>query len=155
MYEEMSKSDCGPEAEGTLADALAATRIGPLATPSMPPLNGGEPDTTGKKAGFVPHIHPDLEDLNFGAIGASSSKLPAPMRPSVLSDEEESFPEQRASLSDFSDYESSDEETHNARGGPSRRNYVTVSDDEGGTTVTPGGKRVEEDDPFADPFADR
>jgi len=157
MYEELSKSGDGPEAESTLANALAATRIGPPATAVVPSFNGGERGTTGKKAEPVPHLHPDLEDLNFGPIGATSSKLPAPMRPSVLSDEEESFSEQRASLSDFSDYESSDEETHKARGGPSRRNYVTVSDDEGVTTVSlaSGGKVLEEDDPFADPFADR
>ena len=101
------------------------------------------------------HIHPDLEDLDFGVLGASSSKLPPPMRPNrVEDDEDEDVQDRRGSLSDFSDYESSEEETHRARAGTSkRRDYVTVSDDEeiagfakaSTTTVN---------DPFADPFAD-
>ena len=90
------------------------------------------------------YVHPDLEDLNFGPLGHSSTNLPPPIRPSTLvSDDSRAFdrdgPDRRGSLSDFSDYESSDENTHRANAGPSyKRNYVTVSDD----------------DPFADPFAD-
>jgi len=90
------------------------------------------------------YVHPDLEDLNFGPLGHSSTNLPPPIRPSTLvSDAVGAFdrdgPDRHGSLSDFSDYESSDEDTHRANAGPSyKRNYVTVSDD----------------DPFADPFAD-
>lgn len=107
-------------------------------------------------------VYPDLEDLNFGPLGASSTNLPPPIRPSALSDDgEQDDIEKRGSLSDFSDYESSDEETHKAIAGPSsKRNYVTVSDDDDDdafasivreTASTTSGVA---DDPFADPFAD-
>ncbi|RXW22559.1 hypothetical protein EST38_g3297 [Candolleomyces aberdarensis] len=101
------------------------------------------------------HIHPDLEDLDFGALGASSSKLPPPMRPKrVEDDEEEDEQDRRGSLSDFSDYESSDEETHRARAGTSkRRDYVTVSDDEEISGFAKASTTTV-NDPFADPFAD-
>jgi hypothetical protein len=106
------------------------------------------------------HLHPDLEDLDFGSIGASSSKLPAPMRPKKVSDEDDEveYIDKRGSLSDFSDYESSDEEAHKAREGSSthqrKKSYVTVSDND---SVGFGDSRVgltQEEDPFADPFAD-
>jgi len=104
-------------------------------------------------------VYPDLEDLNFGPLGASSTNLPPPIRPSALSDDgEQDDIEKRGSLSDFSDYESSDEETHKGIAGPSsKRNYVTVSDDDdafgsivSGAPSTTSGVA----DPFADPFAD-
>ncbi|TFK36922.1 hypothetical protein BDQ12DRAFT_653761 [Crucibulum laeve] len=112
----------------------------------------------GKDRGEEPdaHVHPDLQDLNFGPIGASSTNLPPPLRPSTLSDDGEEIHEGRGSLSDFSDYETSDEETHYAKGGSSRRkSYVTVSDDEdySSTPFARGNSKVD-DDPFADPFAD-
>jgi LAS seventeen-binding protein 5 len=106
------------------------------------------------------HVHPDLEDLDFGSIGASSSKLPPPMRPKKVSDDsdEDDSVERRGSLSDFSDYESSDEETHRARAGSSthqrKKSYVTVSDND---SLGLGDSRVgltQDEDPFADPFAD-
>lgn len=106
------------------------------------------------------HVHPDLEDLDFGSIGASSSKLPPPMRPKKVSDDDDEgdYVERRGSLSDYSDYESSDEETHRARAGSSthqrKKSYVTVSDND---SLGLGDSRVgltQEEDPFADPFAD-
>lgn len=110
------------------------------------------------------NVHPDLQDLSFGALGSSSQHLPAPLRPSTLSDDGEEPAEAyvRGSLSDFSDYDSSDEDAHNAAGpSTSHRDYVTVSDDEGtghrGTKVgspVSKGALVDAEDPFADPFAD-
>ncbi|KAJ6520045.1 hypothetical protein C8R45DRAFT_953693 [Mycena sanguinolenta] len=109
------------------------------------------------------NLHPDLQDLSFGGLGSSSQNLPEPLRPSALSDDGDDTNEAyaRGSLSDFSDYDSSDEDTHN-RAGPSKtRDYVTVSDDEAtgyrGTKVgspVSKGALVDVDDPFADPFAD-
>lgn len=92
-------------------------------------------------------LHPDLQDLSFGG---SSSNLPPPLRPTRTSMSDEGEEQRgRGSLSDFSDYESSDEETHRA----GRKTYVTVSDNEedirGG-----GGATAASEDPFADPFAD-
>ncbi|CAK5264532.1 unnamed protein product [Mycena citricolor] len=96
------------------------------------------------------NVHPDLHDLSFGPLGSSSQNLPTPLRPSTLSDDgEDANPAyDRGSLSDFSDYQSSDEDSHQA--GPSReyRNYVTVSVDDLNST------RHANEDPFADPFAD-
>ena len=63
----------------------------------------------------------------------SSRNLPPPMRPTTSrysSDEEN----RHGSLSDYSDYESSDEEAHNRASSSGahqgRKPYVTVSDDE-------------------------
>lgn len=76
---------------------------------------------------------------------------------------------ERGSLSDFSDYESSDEEVHNraaTSASKGRRAYVNVSDDPDTDDAGPvargkggasGGVRrgalVDVEDPFADPFA--
>ena len=103
-------------------------------------------------------VHPDLHDLSFGTLGPEQQyagpsiswaptlkhlgrNLQPPIRPS--SDEEQD--RYRGSLSDFSDYESSDGETHQRAGQSSsalhaRKAHVNVSDDD--------------EDPFADPFAD-
>lgn len=92
-------------------------------------------------------VHPDLHDLNFGPIGGSSNDLPAPLQPTLsprnISDDEDN--DIRASLSDFSDYESSDEGTH--QNTSAWRGHVDVSDG-------PEGAIAQEADPFADPFAD-
>ncbi|KAG6817735.1 hypothetical protein H0H87_004526 [Tephrocybe sp. NHM501043] len=107
-----------------------------------------EPDT---------HLHPDLQDLNFGPLGDSSTNLPPPLRPSALSDDDEvNGDHRRGSLSDFSDY-SSDEGTHG--GAPSftrnQRDYRGLSDeDDEPYSKAPLTKQATEDDPFADPFAD-
>jgi hypothetical protein len=102
-----------------------------------------------------------LQDLNFGPLGNSSTKLPPPIRPSApLNDDtfDGDGPDRRGSLSDFSDYESSDENTHKTKAGPSsKRNYVTVSDNDGEDPVFFKNLPVRtpiHDDPFADPFAD-
>ncbi|KAG5719666.1 Protein lsb5 [Termitomyces sp. T112] len=102
------------------------------------------------------NVHPDLRDLDFGPLGASSNNLPRPLQPSTLSDEDEApKSNDRGSLSDFSDY-SSDEETH-ASGMSSRKqggkDYANM-DDEPYESRTPLTKQVTGDDPFADPFAD-
>jgi len=90
-------------------------------------------------------VHPDLEHLSFGPLGATS--LPPPLRPSSAMRSEDDRGRQ-GSLSDFSDYESSDEEAHAAssrkRGG---KEYFHVSDN-------PDDDYPVEADPFADPFAD-
>ncbi|KAG8736084.1 putative actin patch assembly and actin polymerization protein [Ceratobasidium sp. 414] len=89
-------------------------------------------------------LHPDLQDLAWG--GASSSHLQAPMQPSG-SAHTEAFTN-RGSLSDFSDYDSSDEETHN------RSPQNTYSYRHGVEEPNAPLSAQEEDDPFADPFAD-
>ncbi|TFY72806.1 hypothetical protein EVG20_g226 [Dentipellis fragilis] len=98
-------------------------------------------------------LHPDLHDLSFGTLGNEQGKLPPPIRPTVYgSDDDEVY--RRGSLSDFSDYESSDEAMH-ARAGPSSgtHHYQYSSDDE-----PPASSKTrpshEEEDPFADPFMD-
>ncbi|KAI6153778.1 hypothetical protein BKA82DRAFT_358585 [Pisolithus tinctorius] len=86
-------------------------------------------------------IHPDLQDLSFGSLGDEQGSLPPPMRPSTRrgsSDDE--WDQQRANLSEFSDFES--EDLHeNYRAGPSSNTH--------------GHEKSENvEDPFADPFAD-
>ena len=82
-----------------------------------------------------------------------NSGLPPPLRPNAR----QHSPEEalgRGSLSDFSDYESSDEETHNENATSSsnnqgRRAYPGASDFD----LAPK-KGLLDDDPFADPFGD-
>ncbi|KAG6821395.1 hypothetical protein H0H93_014192 [Arthromyces matolae] len=103
------------------------------------------------------HLHPDLQDLDFGPLGASSSNLPPPLKPSALSDDDDGREDTRGSLSDFSDY-SSDEETHAARNaaskqtGQSSKGYTYTGMDD--YSRTPLNRHNTGDDPFADPFAD-
>ncbi|TRM65906.1 hypothetical protein BD626DRAFT_566549 [Schizophyllum amplum] len=116
----------------------------------------------GKEPHDISHLHPDLEDLTFGGLGETSGNLPAPMRPTSAT-EQDIRAYDRGSLSDFSDYESSDEETHKRNASTSRREYLSGSDDDEDTAVGFRGANdkgglidtgSEEDDPFADPFAD-
>jgi len=101
-------------------------------------------------------IHPDLQDLSFGELGAEQRNLQPPIRPHTRSSHEERE-WSHGSLSDFSDYESSDEETRQFAGKSSgshvRKPYVNVSDDE---DEEEDARRhiAEEEDPFADPFGD-
>lgn len=154
-----AKISDNPDTE-TVTARMAAATITP-----KPISHSESADTKGKERNDNPgYVHPDLEDLSFGALGNSSNNLPPPMRPYARQEHayDDEVPDNRGSLSDFSDYESSDEETHkNATGSSYKRNFVTVSDDEdndgrasaSGTSKTKS--HVEEDDPFADPFADR
>lgn len=89
-------------------------------------------------------LHPDLQDLAWG--GASTSNLQPPMQASGSN--AEAFTN-RGSLSDFSDYDSSDEETHNQR---QAQGYSYRPGGQAGAPLS--AQAAEEDDPFADPFAD-
>ncbi|KAG1784185.1 hypothetical protein EV702DRAFT_957684 [Suillus placidus] len=92
------------------------------------------------------YIHEDLQDLSFGSLGNEEGKLPPPMRPTAhrtISPDSE-WDQGRGSLSDFSDYESEEEEqprnvAHQPAASSSLRQSERIADDE---------------DPFADPFAD-
>ncbi|KAH9858061.1 hypothetical protein C2E23DRAFT_802525 [Lenzites betulinus] len=105
------------------------------------------------------YVHPDLQDLQFGALGSEKGKLPPPMRPSVprSSSEDDAAAWRRGSLSDFSDYQSSDEDAHNRAAAssaaqPRRRGYVDVSDDESPDVRRNPKQGLLEEDPFADPL---
>jgi hypothetical protein len=82
--------------------------------------------------------------------------LPPPIRPNTrASYEDREY--SRGSLSDFSDYESSDEETYRGAGESSgshpRKPYINVSDNDDDEDEA-RGPIAEDEDPFADPFAD-
>lgn len=121
-------------------------------------------------------IHPDLQDLSFGELGPEqryagsvvsqlfalnhgNRNLPPPIRPNTRSSREETE-YSRGSLSDFSDYESSDEGTYEAAGQSSslkaRKPYVNVSDNDSDEVEEEDARRhvSEDEDPFADPFGD-
>ncbi|KAF7784048.1 hypothetical protein Agabi119p4_213 [Agaricus bisporus var. burnettii] len=111
-------------------------------------------------------LHPDLADLDFKS---DARHLPPPMRPTTFKSDDESDRDdrndKRGSLSDYSDYDSSDE--GGGRAAPAKRkSYVTVSDDSGAQlpmVVGPSNQQpiathasaIRDDDPFADPFADK
>ncbi|EJF66817.1 seryl-tRNA synthetase [Dichomitus squalens LYAD-421 SS1] len=134
--------------------------IGRSGTSSMGPGSGDESPTSPSSPSYV---HPDLQDLQFGALGSEQRGLPPPIRPTSArrSSSENDDTYRRGSLSDYSDYQSSDEDTHN-RAGPSssvqpRRGYVDVSDDDSSHDVRRDPKQSllrDTEDPFADPFAD-
>ncbi|KAF9778213.1 hypothetical protein BJ322DRAFT_1093712 [Thelephora terrestris] len=103
-------------------------------------------------------VHPDLQDLDFGELGEDKNVLPPPLRPNTRSTSSDEDFGGKGALSDFSDYESSDEEAHkkNARIASSSSNnhsgrnvYLGTSD----LDLAPK-KALLDDDPFADPFGD-
>jgi hypothetical protein len=132
-------------------------------------------------------LHPDLHDLSFGDLGEGQrwvenaeavvifthflglhcSHLPPPIRPTSRTDSDEEETYARGTLSDYSDYDSSDEEQHKRQVqqpqastsfGPqtARRNYISVSEENLDTSRDPRkGLLDDTDDPFADPFADQ
>lgn len=154
MYESLASTTLNPDTTEAITSSLANTTIDSTKHSNNPYLSSDSSPEAGMNRDYPTHVHPDLEDLSFGSIG-DSSRLPAPLRPSTMSDDEQEGVDQRGSLSDFSDYESSDEETHRNNPGPSKRGYVTVSDDEDGPVgAASKGKNRKMADPFADPFAD-
>jgi len=103
-------------------------------------------------------IHPDLQDLSFGSLGPEHRNLPPPIRPNPRSSHEDREIS-HGSLSDFSDYESSDEETRRdageSSGSRARKTYfINVSDNDDEEGEDARRHITEEEDPFADPFAD-
>lgn len=92
------------------------------------------------------YIHEDLQDLSFGSLGNEEGKLPPPMRPTAprtMSPDSE-WDQGRGSLSDFSDYESEEEEQpRNVAHRPAASSSLRQSE-----------RIVDDEDPFADPFAD-
>ena len=174
MYNQRSAPDYKPENDSNTGYAPPDASGDNQANPGM----HGESQNLNTSQNYLV----DLGDLDFGPLGDEQKylalilslsqpcsfilrNLPPPLRPSALrgdSSGAESDPwKGRGSLSDLSDYESSDEETHNAASGssqrkPGRRSYVQVSDDpdEDGRDATSNvevkGKR---DDPFSDPVA--
>ncbi|KAF7307117.1 VHS domain protein [Mycena indigotica] len=159
-YDKLSIAETEAATTDSVADGLAATHLNSSETElnklqekqRAAVLRAKQNSIRGRSGDSS--LHPDLHDLNFGTLGSSSQNLPPPMRPTALSDDGEDANEAyaRGSLSDFSDYDSSDEDNHNGAG-PSRttRDLVTVSDDE--TSPAPKN-RGHVEDPFADPFAD-
>jgi hypothetical protein len=89
------------------------------------------------------HIHPDLQDLSFGSLGNEEGKLPPPMRPTSRHATSAEWDQGRGSLSDFSDYESEEEEE--------RRNVVHRP---APSSRVHSESMVDAKDPFADPFGD-
>ncbi|ESK98076.1 vhs domain protein [Moniliophthora roreri MCA 2997] len=160
MYDQMSaapKTD--QEKAAAAAEGLAATHISPES--ELARLQGKQRAEVEKaKQNSIrgpstdSSLHPDLQDLNFGSLGASSSNLAPPIRPTTMSDDGKDDV-RGGSLSDFSDYESSDEETHKSSQSR-KKEYITVSDDSDDATT--GIRRItthdKEEDPFADPFVD-
>jgi hypothetical protein len=113
--------------------------------------------------------HPDLVDLRFGDAD-SVNGLPPPIQPNAPGSLSSG---NRASLSDYSDYDSSADEAPRASGSkgiPTSTRYSggasgsdagkyehrsQKNDDQYGGNAEPGRNLLDaDDDPFADPFAD-
>nr|ODN91769.1 hypothetical protein L203_01020 [Cryptococcus depauperatus CBS 7841] len=107
-------------------------------------------------------VYGDLQDIDFGGSisNAQAAKLPPPIKPD--SEDSDSY---GGSLSDFSDYDSSDAEwqathgpqavaykrqqAHTGREKTSTSEYATLEDDHNNK-----GLLEEDENPFGDPFAD-
>lgn len=114
-------------------------------------------------------VHPDLADLRFGDAD-SVNGLPPPIQPNAPGSP--SSPGNRASLSDYSDYDTSGDEVPRTSGSkniPASARYSRASGsgaakydyqsrkDEGHNSGNAETEHVllgDDDDPFADPFAD-
>ncbi|KAF8274106.1 hypothetical protein EI94DRAFT_1825824 [Lactarius quietus] len=147
----VSEQDVEEVRQGLEAADIAGSEIQKLQDKQRAAVQRGarRHSRTGHDASGSPSLHPDLHDLSFGALGPEQRNLQPPIRPTSDDDQYR----RRGSLSDFSDYESSDEE----RAGQSsslhaRKAYVHVSDDGGDDDEVARQHIV--DDPFADPFAD-
>ncbi|KAF8488531.1 hypothetical protein JB92DRAFT_3101042 [Gautieria morchelliformis] len=112
------------------------------------------------------NIHPDLHDLDFSALGSDAKGLPSPLRPTSPDSPLDDQRPGRGSLSDFSDYDSVDEETHNRKthsrdsaspASGSRKawgGYKTFSDEDLiGEEAVRRQALLDDSDPFADPEA--
>ncbi|KAI0361468.1 seryl-tRNA synthetase [Trametes cingulata] len=174
-YDLLTKPDTSEQQVKEIQEGLAATKlsngelgklqerqraaiersVGRAGSSSMRPDPGEESPTSPTSPTYV---HPDLQDLEFGSLGAEQRGLPPPIRPTAArSSDDDDDAWRRGSLSDFSDYQSSDEEAHNratasSSSQPRRRGYVDVSDNEAPHAGrTPKQAPLEEEDPFADP----
>ncbi|KAJ4485896.1 hypothetical protein J3R30DRAFT_3442746 [Lentinula aciculospora] len=161
MYDNMTSPDSKGDQSSAITTGLASTHI---STESEVNKLQEKQKAAVQKAklndsirnGSTGGVYADLEDLNFGTLGSSSNNLPPPLRPTSMSEESTGAgADTRGSLSDFSDYESSDEETRNARASSSKyaEDYYASSDEE--ANQSQGAKtKTSTNDPFADPFAD-
>lgn len=153
MYDQLSTAEPKPDADGIsagLSGVQLTGEVNKLQDKQRAAVERAKQNGSARAVAEDSDLHPDLHDLNFGAIGDSTNNLPTPLQPTLsprnISDDEDN--DIRASLSDFSDYESSNEETHQQNSG-SWRGQVEVSDDDGAVGITKATT-----DPFADPFAD-
>jgi len=168
MYDRLSVQDA-KSATAAITAGLAATQISPGSeNDTLPELQHIPVDRArnGKGRDQVQQsdllLHPDLQELNFGPLGASSNNLPAPLRPLTRpyhdGDHSVRGYDARGSLSDFSDYDSSEDHNPGANisSQTNRRDYLEASDESddevlGSGTSKPHARGA---DPFADPFAD-
>jgi hypothetical protein len=161
MYDKVSAPETSTEAEvtdaitaGLAAAQISSSEVNKLQSKQRAAVERAKQNSYRGKPSEdqASHLHPDLQELNFGP-GGSSTNLPPPMRPSSADySDTDDRAYVRGSLSDFSDYESSDEDTHNTRASSSKKNYVNVSDNSGDEGAR--GDKADTLDPFADPFAD-
>lgn len=113
-------------------------------------------------------VHPDLADLRFGDAD-SVNGLPPPIQPNAPGSP--SSPGHRVSLSDYSDYDSSGDSVPRASGSKSipaltrhseasgsgavKYDYSSRKDeDHNSGNAETESSLLDDDDPFADPFAD-
>lgn len=91
---------------------------------------------------------------SFHTLSHRDRNLQPPIRPNTRSPEDHDY--SHGSLSDFSDYESSDEEKRRGEssGSHPRKTYINVSDNDEDEDKDARRHITEDDDPFADPFAD-
>ncbi|CAE6531463.1 unnamed protein product [Rhizoctonia solani] len=173
LYDKMSKSP-DQDSDEEIRQSLASAALG-----DNPTTQGGERDTELEKLQFKQRariqreisrsslrsnltagapgagvgaagaaaLHPDLQDLAWG--GASSSNLQAPMQTAGQASATEAYTN-RGSLSDFSDYDSSDEETHRNTQAESSSGYNYRER----ASAPLSAQQDDDEDPFADPFAD-
>jgi hypothetical protein len=152
MYEVLSKPP-DQDSDDALSPTTVANRMAKTTLNEEQTTEASRYQQKQREAGHDPSAHPDLKDLNFDLLGESSSNLPAPLRPDAPDSPNREYG--KGSLSDYSDYVSSDEETHRtgvSTAGPSNRAYLQHLK----ASEQPGQESLLDDaDPFADPFAEQ
>ncbi|KAF9229057.1 hypothetical protein BS17DRAFT_722352 [Gyrodon lividus] len=158
MYDNLSASDHPVDPTAEIRAGMDAVTITPGELSKLPdqqrtavertghqrsPSSENDSDNRDEVGSLTGYVHPDLQDLSFGALDSEQGPLPPPIKPSTqhASLGEAVWDQNRGSLSDFSDYESDEEY---------QRSVAHQSGPGSGTQSR--GKLTE--DPFADPFAD-
>ncbi|KAG6333905.1 hypothetical protein ID866_5190 [Astraeus odoratus] len=146
-YDDLAAAAGSTVATAGIQSGLAAVKLSPgdlSESKALQPQRSTEEDDHADYSGSAGgRLHPDLQELSFGALGSEQGVLPPPMRPSTRhGSSDEDWEHGRGTLSDFSDYESEEEQPHRVQqAGPSASTHQ-------------GGKPLDTEDPFADPFAD-
>lgn len=143
--------------EEAISQKLAAQRLQDERATELAKLQAKQRAAVARDRERRSNVHPDLQDVDFGGSSASSSRQQSLPEPLELRHDAYGT-RSNESLSDLSDYDSSDDDYQlraaSRRQSVSAQSYDTTATADapyGNLLDTPGAASVN-DDPFADPF---